>query len=167
MRQSSAGSQRVDDLALRRKSSRIALGEDLLVVDGDDEDAAAAAHELRVESELFLDLSRQTGGSRKVVSDAAVVDSYVHDSKDVRMLECWKVRSARCGAGARGTAQHPYILTFHIVFTKIAVTLSSPPRSLARSISLWQAFSRSSFSLTARRISSSGTMPVRPSLQRM
>ena len=92
--------QRIDDLALRGEASLVVLGEDLLGVDGDDEDAAAAADELRLDAELFPDFSRQTGGSREVVSNAAVIDPYVH-----------------------------------IVFTRMAVTLSSPPRSLARSIS--------------------------------
>ena len=41
-------------------------------------DVAAAAHDLAVEAELLLDFSRQTGGSRKVVSNAAVVDPDVH-----------------------------------------------------------------------------------------
>jgi hypothetical protein len=54
------------------------LGEDPLVVDGDDEDAAAAADDLRVDAQLSLDLSRQTGGSGEVVSNAAVIDSDVH-----------------------------------------------------------------------------------------
>ena len=55
----------------------------------------------------------------------------------------------------------------HRVLTRMAVTLSRPPRSLAVSIRTRQAFSRSfALSLTARRISSSGTMPVRPSEQR-
>ena len=51
----------------------------------------------------LLDLSRQTGGSGEVVSNAAVVDSNVHGAL--------------------------------LVFTRIAVTLSRPPRSLAVSIS--------------------------------
>jgi hypothetical protein len=54
------------------------LGEDLLVVHADHEDAAAAADELRLDPQLLLDLSRQTGGSREVVSDPAVVDTYLH-----------------------------------------------------------------------------------------
>jgi len=92
--------QRVEDLALRREAPFILLGEDLLVVHGHDEDAAAAANELTVDTELFLDFSRQTGGSRKVVSNAAVVDPNVHDT----------------------------------ALTRMAVTLSRPPRSFASSI---------------------------------
>jgi len=71
--------QRVDDLALRREAAFFFFIEDLPVVDGDDEDAAAAADDLAVEAELFPDFSRQTGGSREVVSNAAVIDSNVHD----------------------------------------------------------------------------------------
>lgn len=54
------------------------LGKDPLIIRGDEEDPAAAAHDLAVDSELFLDLSRQTGGSGEVVSNAAVVDANVH-----------------------------------------------------------------------------------------
>ena len=75
-----------------------------MIVDGHDEDAAAAADELTVDSELFLDFSRQTGGSREVVSNAAVVDPNVHD--------------------------------FQTALTRMAVTLSRPPRSFASSINL-------------------------------
>jgi hypothetical protein len=93
-------SEGLDDLLLAGEASGVVLGEDLLVIDADDEDAAAAADELRLEAELLPDLRRQTGGAREVVSDAAVVDAYVHS-----------------------------------VFTRIAVTLSNPPRSFAMSIS--------------------------------
>jgi hypothetical protein len=54
------------------------LREDAFVVRGDVEDAAAPTNDLGVDAQLFLDLSRQTGGSRKIVSDAAVIDSNVH-----------------------------------------------------------------------------------------
>ena len=64
----------VDDLALAREAPFLLLGEERLVVGGDDEDAAGAADELGVDAELFLDLGRQTGGPREVVSNAAVVD---------------------------------------------------------------------------------------------
>lgn len=70
--------QFLDHFRFRRKPSLFPLGEQLLVVGGDDEDAAAAANELAVEAQFLLDLSRQTGGSGKVVSNAAVVDSNVH-----------------------------------------------------------------------------------------
>jgi hypothetical protein len=52
---------------------------DHLVIDCHDEDTAAAANELAVDTEVLLDLSRQTGGSGKVVSNAAIVDSNVHE----------------------------------------------------------------------------------------
>jgi hypothetical protein len=73
--------QRVDDLALGGETPFLFPGEDLLVAGGHHEDAAASADELTVESELFLDFSRQTGGSREVVSNAAVVDPDMHDLK--------------------------------------------------------------------------------------
>ena len=68
----------VDDLSLGGKASLIVFREDALVVDSDVEDAAASAHDLTVDSQFLLDLGRQTGGPRQIVSDAAVVDSYVH-----------------------------------------------------------------------------------------
>src|SRR5438067_2493594 len=128
-----SGSEFFEDLALGGEAAFVLLREDRFPVDGDDEDSAAAAHDLAVDAELSFDLSRQTGGSGKVVSNPAVVDSNVH---------------------------------VYVVFTNIAVTLSSPPRSLAVSINCRQALARSSaFSVTSFRISSSGTMPVRPSEQ--
>src|SRR5512142_3167852 len=92
--------QLIDDFLLARKAPFVLLGKDRLVVGRDDEDPAAAANELAVDSQFLLDLSRQTGGSGKVVSDAAVIDSDFHQ----------------------------------IVFTRIAVMLSRPPRSFAVSI---------------------------------
>jgi hypothetical protein len=71
--------QLVEDLALRRKPPLFLLGEDGLPVDADDEDAAASANDLTVDPELPFDFSRQTGGSRQVVSNAAIVDSNVHE----------------------------------------------------------------------------------------
>jgi hypothetical protein len=50
-----------------------------LIVDGYVEDASATAHQLAVDAELCLDRRRQTGGSRKVVSNAAVVDPDMHE----------------------------------------------------------------------------------------
>ena len=69
----------VDDLALGREPSFILLGKDALSVDADDEDPAAAADDLAVDAEFAFYLSRQTGGSREVVSNAAVVDSNMHE----------------------------------------------------------------------------------------
>jgi hypothetical protein len=68
----------IQDLALGGEPALIPLRENLLPVDGDDEDAAAAADNFAVDAELAFDLSRQTGGSGEVVSNSAVVDSYVH-----------------------------------------------------------------------------------------
>jgi hypothetical protein len=73
-----SGAEFFEDLALGREASFVAFREDHLPIDGDDEDSAAAADDLAVDVELSFDLSRQTGGSGEVVSNAAVVDSYVH-----------------------------------------------------------------------------------------
>jgi len=70
--------QLVEDLLLGRETPLVVLREDALVVDGHIEDAAASADDLTIDSELLLDLSRQTGGSGEVVSDSAVVDPDVH-----------------------------------------------------------------------------------------
>jgi hypothetical protein len=68
----------VENLALRRKAPFLFLREDGFTVDRDDEDSAAAADDFAVDSEFPFDLSRQTGGSWEVVSNAAVVDSNMH-----------------------------------------------------------------------------------------
>lgn len=73
-----SGAHLIENLALRREPALIALREDLLPVDGDDEDPAAAADDLTVDAEFSFDLSRQTGGSGEIVSNAAVIDSNVH-----------------------------------------------------------------------------------------
>jgi hypothetical protein len=67
-----------ENLAFRRKTPFIAFREDDLAIRRHDEDAAAAADDLAVDAEFSFDLSRQTGGSGEVVSNPAVVDSYVH-----------------------------------------------------------------------------------------
>ena len=129
--------QLVEDLFLGREPPFVVFAEEELIVGGHFENAAAAADDLAVDAELFLDFSRQTGGSGKVVSNAAVVDSDVH---------CF--------------------FSGNSVRTSTAVMLSRPPRSFAASIRSWAAASRSpSWLVTRRRISSSGTMPVRPSEQ--
>jgi len=69
----------VVDLALRRKPPLLLLGEDGVPVDADDEDPSASADDLAVDPELPFDFSRQTGGSRQVVSNAAIVDSNMHE----------------------------------------------------------------------------------------
>ena len=71
-------SQLVENLFLRGEAAFVVFAEEKLIVGGHLENAAAAAYELAVDAELFLDFSRQTGGSRKVVSNAAVIDSDLH-----------------------------------------------------------------------------------------
>jgi hypothetical protein len=70
--------QRLEDLRLLWEPSLLVLREEARVVDGNDEDPAAAADDLAVDAEFAFDLSRQTGGSGEIVSNAAVVDSNVH-----------------------------------------------------------------------------------------
>ena len=67
-----------EDLFLRREAPFLVFGEDALGVDGHLEDAAAAADDLAVDSELFLDFRRQTGGARQVVSNSAVINFDLH-----------------------------------------------------------------------------------------
>jgi hypothetical protein len=71
--------QLVENLALGRKTSLVSFREDRLSVDRDDEDSSAAADDFAVDRKLSFDLSRQTGGSWEIVSNAAVVDSNVHE----------------------------------------------------------------------------------------
>jgi hypothetical protein len=68
----------VENLALGREAAFLFLREDGFAVDRDDEDSSAAADDFAVDPEFPFDLSRQTGGSWEVVSNAAVVDSNVH-----------------------------------------------------------------------------------------
>jgi hypothetical protein len=67
-----------DDLALGGKAPLVVLAEDAVVVDGHVETPAASANDLTVDSELGLELGRQTGGPWEVVSNAAVIDADVH-----------------------------------------------------------------------------------------
>jgi hypothetical protein len=62
------------DLAGVREPAGLLLGEDELVVDRDLEDSSRSFDELRLDAQLLLDLFRQTGGARVVVSDGAVLD---------------------------------------------------------------------------------------------
>ena len=62
------------DLSRLREAAELFLGEDEVVPHGDLEDATAATDQLRLDAELLLDLSRQTGGARIVVSTGAVLD---------------------------------------------------------------------------------------------
>jgi hypothetical protein len=68
----------VENLALGRETPFLFLREDGFVVDRDNEDSSAAADDFAVDPEFPFDLSRQTGGSWEVVSNAAVVDSNMH-----------------------------------------------------------------------------------------
>src|SRR6266851_1474720 len=72
------GAELIEDFLFGRKPPGVVLRENPLAVDGDVENPAAAAHELAVDSELFFDFSRQTGGSRKVVSNAAIINANIH-----------------------------------------------------------------------------------------
>jgi hypothetical protein len=65
------------DLAGLRETAGLLLGEDDLVVHRDLEDASGSLDELSLDAELLLDLFRQTGGARIVVSDGAVLDDDV------------------------------------------------------------------------------------------
>jgi hypothetical protein len=65
------------DLAGIREAAGLLLREDELVVDRDLEDPAGSLDELGLDAELFLNLFRQTGGTRIVVSDGAVLDDDV------------------------------------------------------------------------------------------
>jgi hypothetical protein len=62
------------DFAGFRESAGRLLGEDELAVDRDLEDSSGSFDELGFGAELLLDLFRQTGGTRVVVSDGAVLD---------------------------------------------------------------------------------------------
>ena len=62
------------DLAGVGKAAGVLLREDQLSVHRDLEDASGSLEELGLDTEPGLDLLRQTGGAREVVSDAAVLD---------------------------------------------------------------------------------------------
>jgi hypothetical protein len=66
--------ERRGDLAGFREPAGLPLGEHQLAVHLDVEDAGGSLDELGLDAELLLDLCRQTGGARKVVSDGAVLD---------------------------------------------------------------------------------------------
>jgi hypothetical protein len=61
-------------LPRKGKATGLLLGEDQVVVQGDLEAATGAFDQPRFDTELILDLFRQTGGTRVVVSDGAVLD---------------------------------------------------------------------------------------------
>jgi hypothetical protein len=68
------GGDGVFDFAGGRKAAGPLLREHQIAVDGHLEDAAAALDELWTKAEVFFQLVRQTGGSRQVVSNDAVLD---------------------------------------------------------------------------------------------
>jgi len=75
-----AGNSRLErrgDLAGLREPACLPLGEHQLAVHLDVEDAARPLDELRRDADLLLDLCRQTGGARIVVSDGAVLDRHM------------------------------------------------------------------------------------------
>jgi hypothetical protein len=75
---SSLLAHQLDDLAGLREAAGPVFGVDQLAVDLHVEHAAAAGHEFGFDVEGFLELSRQTGGFRFVVSNRAVRDADVH-----------------------------------------------------------------------------------------
>src|SRR5262245_14286014 len=66
------------DLSFLGEPAQRLLREDLLTVDRDLEDAAARAHQRGLDAERLLQLGRQTGGPRLVVSLRAVFDLEFH-----------------------------------------------------------------------------------------
>src|SRR6185436_19607078 len=69
--------QRLFDLAGLGEAPELLLGEDQPVVDSDFKDASGATDQLRLYAEFALQVFRQTGGSRVIVSHPAVVDPHV------------------------------------------------------------------------------------------
>ena len=65
------------DLSRHGEAAGLFLGEDQVVAADDLEDAAGAAHELGFDAEFPLEIRRQTGGARIVVSHRAVFDPHM------------------------------------------------------------------------------------------
>ena len=72
------------DLSRLREAAGLLLGEDQLVAGGDLENSARAADQLRLDAERPLEVRRQTGGARVVVSHPAVFDAHVHAGSSFR-----------------------------------------------------------------------------------
>ncbi len=72
--------QLIENLFLVGKTPFIVLGKDLIVADHDVEYTATSLDQLRFDPEFLLDLGRQTGGSRKIISNYAVFDLNVQSS---------------------------------------------------------------------------------------
>ena len=68
----------VRDLPVVRESSQSALGEHQVAVDRDLEDPVLALDQLNRGSKLVLQLGRQPGGPRLVISNHAVFDRNIH-----------------------------------------------------------------------------------------
>lgn len=86
--QSVERSQRFEYLPLLGKASFLVLREDLPVIRCNVEDAVSPFDQLRLHAELVPDCGRQTGGSRKVVSNDAIFDCQMHVSSPFECL-CW------------------------------------------------------------------------------
>jgi len=83
------------DLSGLREAAQLLLGEDEVVPHDDLEDTAPAAYELRLNAELLLDLGRQTGGARVVVSARAVLDGDVSGHGSPSFLLNYSQRACR------------------------------------------------------------------------
>jgi hypothetical protein len=74
-----APAERREDLVELRETSLLALREHELAVPSDLEGAALPFDQLGLDTQVFLERVRQTGGSRQVVSSDAILDGHVHD----------------------------------------------------------------------------------------
>lgn len=90
------------NLAIGRKSPRLLLGVDQLTVQHDIEDAVVTLNQLRLYlvAEGLLQLGRQTGGLRKVVSPSAVCDLDVHALLVIIFSQC-RACGSRIGHSCR------------------------------------------------------------------
>ena len=77
-RRSGQGLKLLKNLLFGGKTSLVVLGKNFLAVSGHVEYAAPATSDYGVDVEFLFDLSRQTGGSRVVISNDAVLDLDVH-----------------------------------------------------------------------------------------
>src|SRR5512147_1216747 len=79
MRMSARALNQLDDLPRLRVAPKGLFGEDQVSVHRDLEDAAGRGHQAHLGvGQFLLQLSRQTGGSRLVISDDAVLDDDPH-----------------------------------------------------------------------------------------
>src|SRR5262245_17864725 len=82
----SLGPNQLEDFALLGKASERFLGEDLRAIHRDFEHPTAPRDQLTVDGKDLLQLGRQTGGSRLVVSLNAVLDLDSHDGSSARIV---------------------------------------------------------------------------------